>query len=102
MRARLAARAGLALLALTLALWLGAERWVATTELPPLTSEASVNVLASDGQLLRAFTVGDGRWRRVSRPGRGSTLSHWPMVTRPVSLCARLVGRYMSSTAAAG
>jgi len=63
LRARRAARAALALLALALALWLGAERWVATTELPPLASETSTQVLASDGQLLRAFTVGDGRWR---------------------------------------
>lgn len=53
----------LALLALALALGLGVERWVATTELPPLALETSVEVLAGDGRLLRAFTVADGRWR---------------------------------------
>ena len=63
-----AGRAGLALLVIAAALWLAVDRWVATTELPPLTSEASVEVLASDGQLLRAFTVGDGRWRLSLAP----------------------------------
>ena len=58
-----AARAALAALAVALALWLGFERWVGTTDLPPLALDTSVEVLASDGQLLRAFTVADGRWR---------------------------------------
>ena len=61
-------RAGLALLVIALALWLAAERWVATTDLPPLASETSIEVLASDGQLLRAFTVADGRWRLALAP----------------------------------
>ncbi len=56
-------RAGLALLALALLLWFGADRWVATTDVPPLALETSVEVLAASGQLLRAFTVADGRWR---------------------------------------
>lgn len=34
-----------------------------TTRLPPLTLETSVEVLARDGRLLRAYTVADGRWR---------------------------------------
>lgn len=41
----------------------GLDRWVKTTELPPLTQELSTVVEARDGQLLRAFTVADGRWR---------------------------------------
>ena len=55
--------AALAVLALALALWLGFERWVATTELPPLSPETAVEVLARDGRLLRAYAVADGRWR---------------------------------------
>lgn len=39
------------------------DRWVKTAELPPLLPELSTVVEARDGQLLRAFTVGDGRWR---------------------------------------
>ncbi len=66
--AALAARAGLALLVIALALWLAVDRWVATTELPPLASQTSAEVLASDGQLLRAFTVADGRWRLSLAP----------------------------------
>lgn len=37
--------------------------WVATTKLPPLAVETSVEVLDRNGQLLRAYTVDDGRWR---------------------------------------
>lgn len=44
------------------------DRWVATTELPPLTPATSVEVLARDGRLLRAFTVADGRWRLAVAP----------------------------------
>ena len=62
-RRRLAVVAGAVALTLGLVAWLGVERWVATTELPPLALETSVEVLARDGALLRAFTVGDGRWR---------------------------------------
>ncbi|TVR88547.1 MAG: penicillin-binding protein 1C, partial [Trueperaceae bacterium] len=62
-RRRLAVVAGAVALTLGLIAWLGVERWVATTELPPLALETSVEVLARDGALLRAFTVGDGRWR---------------------------------------
>ena len=49
-----------------LLLWLAAktvDAWVAATELPNLVVETSVEVLARDGRLLRAYTVADGRWR---------------------------------------
>jgi penicillin-binding protein 1C len=46
------------------------DRWVAATDLPPLEVETSVEVLARDGRLLRAFTVGDGRWRLAVGPAR--------------------------------
>lgn len=39
------------------------DRWVARTNLPPLTVTQSVEVLDRNGQLLRAYTVADGRWR---------------------------------------
>ena len=39
------------------------DRWIATTELPPLTAETSVAVLSREGTLLRAFTVTGDRWR---------------------------------------
>ncbi len=66
-------RVGRALaLALVLAVgaWVAFDRWVAATELPPLALETSVEVLARDGDLLRAFTVADGRWRLGVDPER--------------------------------
>lgn len=57
------------LIAVVLGLWLAAmardrfDGWVAATELPALSIETSVEVVARDGSLLRAFTVSDGRWR---------------------------------------
>lgn len=56
--------------ALACALLVGFDRWVAATALPPLSVEASVEVLARDGRLLRAFTVADGRWRLAVTPQR--------------------------------
>ncbi|WP_152826292.1 penicillin-binding protein 1C [Fertoeibacter niger] len=56
-------------------LWLAAvgfdeaRQWVADTVLPPLVLETSVEVLARDGSLLRAYTVADGRWRMAVAPG---------------------------------
>ena len=41
----------------------GFDAWIDATRLPPLTPESSVEVVDRDGQLLRAFTVADGRWR---------------------------------------
>lgn len=40
-----------------------ADRWIAATELPPLVAETSVEVLDRTGELLRPYTVADGRWR---------------------------------------
>jgi len=69
-RARLG-RVGLALaLVFALALAVGVDRWIATTDLPTITLDTSVEVLAHDGRLLRAFTVADGRWRLAVDPGR--------------------------------
>lgn len=56
-------------LALVAALWGGAaardgvDRWIAATQMPPLTVETSDEVLDRNGNLLRAYTVADGRWR---------------------------------------
>ena len=50
-------------------LWLSAtardfgDQWITDTVLPPLALETSVEVLDRHGQLLRAYTVADGRWR---------------------------------------
>jgi penicillin-binding protein 1C len=41
----------------------GVDDWVEATVLPPLVPETSVQVLDRDGDLLRAYTVADGRWR---------------------------------------
>jgi penicillin-binding protein 1C len=57
-------------------LWLAAlgrdrfDAWVDATILPPLTVEMSVEVLDRDGQLLRPYTVADGRWRLALPPDR--------------------------------
>ena len=44
------------------------DRWIAATPMPPVTPPTSVEVLARDGRLLRAFTVDDGRWRLAASP----------------------------------
>ena len=51
-------------------LWLTIAQWVARTDLPPLTPQTGAEVLAQDGTLLRAFMVGDGRWRLATAPDR--------------------------------
>ncbi len=57
------------LLRLTAALFLAAvardagDAWIEATQLPPLVTETSVEMLDRHGQLLRAYTVSDGRWR---------------------------------------
>lgn len=68
-----AGRQGLWIIALVLVLFAGAlgrdqavaalDRWVAATPMPPLRVPVGTQVLARDGSLLRAFQVGDGRWR---------------------------------------
>ncbi|MCC5968000.1 MAG: penicillin-binding protein 1C, partial [Natronohydrobacter sp.] len=55
---------------LALGLWAALAVWVARTDLPPLVPETSVEVLARDGSLLRAYTVADGRWRLGVDPDR--------------------------------
>jgi penicillin-binding protein 1C len=44
------------------------DLWVQSTDLPPLAIETSVEVVDRDGDLLRAFTVADGRWRLEQGP----------------------------------
>lgn len=62
------------LLALALALWtmgLGRDvfdRWVDATDLPPLVAETGLEVLDRNGKLLRAYQVGEGRWRLAASP----------------------------------
>jgi penicillin-binding protein 1C len=53
-----------------LVLGIGLDRWIAVTDLPPLVPDTSVEVLARDGSLLRAYTVQDGRWRLGVAPER--------------------------------
>lgn len=67
---RRAAWSLLVLAVLLAAAMVALDRWVAATELPPLEIETSVEVLARDGRLLRAFTVADGRWRLAVDPAR--------------------------------
>jgi penicillin-binding protein 1C len=58
-----------ALIVLAAGLWLaaalrdGVDDWVDATTLPPLHPETSVQVLDRHDDLLRAYTVADGRWR---------------------------------------
>ena len=65
---------GIVLLAALLVITAGAadvaRRWVAETALPSLTPATSAEVIASDGTLLRAFTVENGRWRLAADPAR--------------------------------
>lgn len=62
------------ILAAAAGLWLGAalrdvgDDWISATELPVLALETSVEVLDRHGVLLRAYTVGDGRWRLAVQP----------------------------------
>ncbi|MCB1368808.1 MAG: penicillin-binding protein 1C [Rhodobacteraceae bacterium] len=60
-RAGAVSLAGVVCLAVVAALAL--DRWVAATILPPLVIETSVVVEDRNGDLLRAYTVADGRWR---------------------------------------
>jgi penicillin-binding protein 1C len=63
-------------IALTLGLWLAAlgrdrfDQWIDATILPPLAVETSVEVLDRDGDLLRPYTVADGRWRLALPPDK--------------------------------
>jgi len=44
------------------------DQWVETTELPVLASETSVEVRDRNAELLRVYTVADGRWRLAVTP----------------------------------
>lgn len=63
-------------LVLALGLWLGAfgrdhfDLWIDATVLPPLLVETSIEVLDREGDLLRAYTVADGRWRLALPPDK--------------------------------
>ncbi|RMD91730.1 MAG: penicillin-binding protein 1C, partial [Alphaproteobacteria bacterium] len=43
------------------------DAWIAATDLPPLAVETSPELRDREGRLLRAFTVGEGRWRLATR-----------------------------------
>ena len=64
------------IIALALGLWLAAlgrdrfDVWIDATILPPLMVETSVEVLDREGNLLRAYTVADGRWRMALPPDK--------------------------------
>ena len=44
------------------------DAWIDATPLPPLAVETSVEVIDRHGELLRAYTVADGRWRLAADP----------------------------------
>ena len=46
----------------------GVDRWIAATDLPTLLSETSTEIRDRNGQMLRVYTVGDGRWRLAVTP----------------------------------
>lgn len=64
------------IMVLAVGLWLAAlgrdrlDAWIDATVLPPLVVETSVEVLDRDGDLLRAYTVADGRWRLALPPDK--------------------------------
>ena len=64
------------MIVLAVGLWLtalGRDRldvWIDSTILPPVVVETSVEVLDRDGDLLRAYTVADGRWRLALPPDK--------------------------------
>lgn len=58
-----AATLALLFAALLLGVTLWVDDWIDDTVIPPLTLETGVEVLDRDGDLLRAYTVEDGRWR---------------------------------------
>lgn len=63
-----AVRAMLVAVTLGLAMVFTVDRWIETTDLPPLAPATSIEVRAAGGELLRAFTVADGRWRLAVGP----------------------------------
>ncbi len=63
-------------LVLAVGLWLAAlgrdrfDVWIDATVLPSLVVETSIEVLDRNGDLLRAYTVADGRWRLALPPDK--------------------------------
>lgn len=63
-----------AFVTLAVALWAAAlardgfDDWINATQLPPLTLQTSTEVVDHNGDLLRAYTVADGRWRMAVTP----------------------------------
>lgn len=60
---RIASTLGLLGMALLVGAVLWINDWIDQTEIPPLVLETGVEVLDRDGDLLRAYTVENGRWR---------------------------------------
>jgi penicillin-binding protein 1C len=64
------------IITLAVGLWLAAlgrdrfDDWIDATILPPLLVETSIEVLDRNGDLLRAYTVADGRWRLALPPDK--------------------------------
>ena len=62
-------RGGRFIMAMAAGLWLaamardGVDGWIDATILPNLTPHTAVEVLDRNGELLRAYTVADGKWR---------------------------------------
>ena len=77
---RLATLAALALAA-ALAAVAAFDAWVARTELPPLSPATGAEVVDRNGDLLRAYTVEDGRWRLAVAPGEVDPLYLAMLVT---------------------
>ncbi len=44
------------------------DQWIAATDLPPIIREVSTEVRDSNGELLRVYTVENGRWRLAVTP----------------------------------
>lgn len=63
MMRRIAAVLALLLATLLAGVTLWVDDWIDRTVIPPLTLETGVEVLDRDGDLLRAYTVENGRWR---------------------------------------
>ncbi|MFN4058446.1 MAG: penicillin-binding protein 1C [Roseinatronobacter sp.] len=61
---------GATLAALAMVVWIVVNDWIARTDLPSLSPKTGTEVLAEDGQLLRAYMVTDGRWRLAVDPSR--------------------------------
>ncbi|WP_375175907.1 penicillin-binding protein 1C [Pseudooceanicola sp.] len=83
-----------ALLALVLVLWAGAltrdrvDLWIDRTDLPPLLLDTSAEVRDRDGDLLRVYTVADGRWRLRVGAGSMANLRPGKVLGAPLIECS--------------